>query len=445
MSPNVSELASWVELDETFDWRVVSRFEEPQYHGWVLELVSQTWLGSHFVDRPVWKHWMTILVPRKISASTAFLYIGGGSILDLAPCRPTERLVALGLHAGSVVVELWQVPNQPLRFALDPDELQTEDRYVAYLLAHYNGDVRTLPRYPMVKSAVAAMTATQQCLQQLAGLDHARKFVISGSSKRGWAAWLVALLDDRICGVAPVAINVLNVGQAVRHHWQSLGSFPDVLHPYAERQILSRRPHERWVALALRIEDPFSYVDAERMKIPKLIVAASGDEYFPADTTQYYFERLPGPKFLRILPNARHSPVGTDVNDTIAAWHAAIAHDFRWPDIVFLADDNGGLVLKGAPPAAVVKLWEATNPSARDFRVSSVGDDAFQARDIVSDGQGLFKAQVNEPPVGFTAYFLEVQFQLDTGGVLKLTSEMYVTPGKLPFAWTQAEEPPLGN
>ena len=37
--------------------------------GYVLELTSQTWRTAADVDRPVWKHWLTIVKPRRTASA----------------------------------------------------------------------------------------------------------------------------------------------------------------------------------------------------------------------------------------------------------------------------------------------------------------------------------------------------------------------------------------
>ena len=106
--------------DPSFAWKVVGPLAGPGYHGAVIELTSQTWTAPKDVDRTVWKHWMTVIVPDKVSHSQAFLYITGGDHGDPAPSAATERFAKLATDTSSVVVELDDVPNQPLTFADDP-------------------------------------------------------------------------------------------------------------------------------------------------------------------------------------------------------------------------------------------------------------------------------------------------------------------------------------
>src|SRR3954464_8597245 len=111
--------------DPAFAWKVVGPVSGPGYHGAVLELTSQTWLTEKQVDKPVWKHWLTVIVPDKLDHDkaghdNAFLFITGGSNKDAAPTKATERWAKMAVEAHSVVTELLDVPNQPLRFTEDP-------------------------------------------------------------------------------------------------------------------------------------------------------------------------------------------------------------------------------------------------------------------------------------------------------------------------------------
>lgn len=217
--------------DPSFAWKVANTISGPGYHGAVLEMTSQTWLDQRQVDHPVWKHWLTVIVPEKVVHKTGFLFITGGGISDPAPGKAKERFAKMAVETNSVVAELDDVPNQPLRFTEDPKP-RVEDQIIAYQQAKFarTRDPNQLLRLPMVKSGTTAMTAVQQYLRSEAGgklaVDH---FVVSGGSKRAWTTWLVGALDKRVVGIIPIVINVLSVDATARHHWEAMGYFSPAL------------------------------------------------------------------------------------------------------------------------------------------------------------------------------------------------------------------------
>ena len=77
--------------DPAFAWKEVGKIFGPGYHGAVLELTSQTWLSDKDVDHPVWKHWLTVIVPDKVAHRKALLYITGGKIEDPTPVKAADR------------------------------------------------------------------------------------------------------------------------------------------------------------------------------------------------------------------------------------------------------------------------------------------------------------------------------------------------------------------
>jgi PhoPQ-activated pathogenicity-related protein len=80
------------------------------------------------------------------------------------------------------------------------------------------------------------------------------------------------------------------------------------------------------------------------------------------------------------------------------------------------------------PKAA--KIWFANNPNARDFRLESLGP-AYVGNDL-----GLaeeYAGSINPPDKGWTAYFIELTYDIGAPTPLKLTTEVRVTPDVLPF------------
>src|SRR5580658_3575638 len=99
--------------DPSFAWKLVGAIEGPGYAGAVLRLTSQTWLTADQVDRPLWTHWLTVLIPDEVVHDTAFLYITGGEHTDPPPAEAPRGFGRLAVETRSIVAELRDVPNQP--------------------------------------------------------------------------------------------------------------------------------------------------------------------------------------------------------------------------------------------------------------------------------------------------------------------------------------------
>ena len=118
--------------DPAYSWKLVNTTQGEGYRSFVLELTSQQWRTEKDVDRPIWKHWLTIVKPDKPSTNKALLFIGGGRNSDKAPATVPERVMMFALESNTVVAELGQVPNQPLFFNDSKDKGRSEDDLIAY-------------------------------------------------------------------------------------------------------------------------------------------------------------------------------------------------------------------------------------------------------------------------------------------------------------------------
>lgn len=426
--------------DPSYAYSVVGTCKGEGYRCAVLKLTSQTWGPADVSDR-VWKHWMTIVIPDDVAHTQAFLYITGGNKGDPAPTAPAERFAKLAVETRSVVVELDDVPNQPLTFAEDPlGKARVEDEIIAYLQARFarTRNPEELVRLPMVKSGTQAMTAVQDFIRTDSGgrlkIDG---FVVAGGSKRGWTTWLVGAVDKRVVGIIPIVINVLGVDETVIHHWRALGYFSPALQDYVDAGLIPARIGKPDLAEVNRIEDPLNYQDRATMKIPKYVINAVGDEYFPPDNTRYGYSRVAQPKRLRMIPNSKHSTAGTDIMESITAFHDAVLNGRPLPDYSWTVRRDGALVVRPKGQPTEVRLWQATNPKARDFRVDTIGK-AFTSTVLAPRADGTFVASVPKPAAGYMAFFVELTYPSGGKYPLKFTTEVQVTPDVLPYRWKDA-------
>lgn len=428
--------------EPAFAWKVVGPIQGPGYHGAVLEMTSQSWTTETMLPgQDLWKHWVTVIVPDEVRHDKAFLYITGGDKGDPAPTKAVDRFAKMAVETKSVVVQLDDVPNQPLRFSDEPQD-HVEDQIIAYLQARYpqNKDPNQLLRLPMVKSGTQAMTAVQQYLASDAGgrlkVDG---FVVAGGSKRGWTTWLVGAVDKRVVGIVPIVISVLNVEQTAIHHWRAMGYFSPALEDYVHYRLIPDMIGKPGLAGVNRIEDPLNYQDRQTMKIPKFVINAVGDEYFPPDNTRYGYSKVADPKRLRMLPNSKHSTAGTDIMESITAFYDAVLTGRQIPDYRWGVRKDGAIVVRTKVKPLEVNLWQGTNPKARDFRVDTLGPKAFTSTRLTQQKDGSWVGNVPKPASGYTAYFVELVYPSGTKYPFKFTTETYVKPDVLPYRWEDAK------
>jgi PhoPQ-activated pathogenicity-related protein len=427
--------------DPAFAWKVVGPVSGPGYHGAVLEMTSQSWTTETMLPgQDLWKHWVTVIVPDNVTSDKAFLYITGGDKGDPAPAKAVDRFAKLAVETSSVVVELDDVPNQPLRFSDEPKD-HVEDEIIAYLQARFakNHDPNQLLRLPMVKSGTQAMTATQQYLASAQGGGlKVNGFVVAGGSKRGWTTWLVGAVDRRVVGIVPIVISVLNVEATAIHHWRAMGYFSPALEDYVHYRLIPDMIGKPGLAGVNLIEDPLNYQDRAQMRIPKFVINAVGDEYFPPDNTRYGYYRVADPKRLRMIPNSKHSTSGTDIMESITAFHDAVIHNRPIPNFQWgVRKTDGAIVVRSKVRPREVYLWQGSNPKARDFRVDTIGK-AFTPTRLKPQKDGSYVGNVPRPKNGYTAYFVEVLYDSGTKYPFKFTSEVYVKPDVLPYRWEDA-------
>ena len=337
------------------------------------------------------------------------------------------------MATGSVVSELGQVPNQPLRFLDDPKEEQrTEDSLIAYTWDKFlnGGDARWLARFPMTKSAVRAMDAISSfCGSNVVDRVQVKRYVVAGGSKRGWTTWMTAAVDTRVIGIVPIVIDMLNVRPSFQHHYQAYGFFAPAVSDYVAQGVMDWQDTERYQEL-LKLVEPYEYRD--RLTMPKLMLNAAGDQFFLPDSSQFYFDDLPGEKYLRYVPNGDHSLRETDAYETLLGYYAMILTETKRPNFSWVSKQEGHLQVTAQDKPTEVKLWQAHNANARDFRKETIGT-TWTSTALKPDEQGQYTAQVAKPEEGWTAMFIELTYPTPAKVPLKLTTSVQVTPKTLPF------------
>ena len=425
------------EPDDSYDWKVIDIVSGDGQTTYIIDLKSQTWRTTADVDRTLWEHWLIVTKPDNVEFNTAFIMIGGGRNGGEPPKSADGFTRAMARDTNSVVAELKMVPNQPLDFG--DGKGRFEDDLIAYTWDKFmtTGDETWAARLPMVKSVVRAMDTIQALLaSDEAGGHEIDQFVVAGGSKRGWTTWLTGAADARVAAIVPIVIDVVNVRISMQHHHAAYGFWAPAVTDYVRHKITDRQNAREYIDL-LKIEDPYSYLS--RFTMPTFVVNATGDEFFLPDSSQFYFDELPGPKYLRYVTNGNHSLRDTDARESIQAFYETVLHGTPRPEIAWTLGEDGSLHIRSKQLPQEVLLWQATNRHVRDFRLDAIGK-AYTSTPLEPQDDGTYLAKIEPPQQGFTAFLVELTYDVEATYPLKLTTQVSVVPDVLPHA---GKLPPL--
>jgi PhoPQ-activated pathogenicity-related protein len=424
--------------DASYKWELVATLPGEGFKAYVLDLTSQTWKPPIEPDRTVWKHWLTVYVPSLVEHTTGFLYINGGNNRSPAPDKPDAGMAEIATATNSVVAELRMVPNQPLSFPDATKKDMVEDEFIAYTWDKFlrTGNEMWPARLPMTKSAVRAMDAVTEFMKSAdAGKLVVSTFMVAGGSKRGWTTWTTAAVDKRVVAIAPMVIDLLNNEKSFEHHYMAYGFYSPAVKDYENLDIMKWTGTPQFKAL-MKIEEPYEYRD--RLTMPKYIINASGDQYFLPDSSRFYFDDLKGEKYLRYVENTDHSLKNSDAREGLIAFYDSFLKKKAQPKFFWKFDNDGSIKVTTVTKPSQVKLWQATNPEKRDFRLMSIGP-AYKSTVLKEQKDGVYIGKVEKPPTGYTAYFIELTFPTGTKYSEKFSTAVRVNPDTLPFPaphWT---------
>ena len=389
-----------------YDPKPVKEEVTDTYTARTYRMVSQEWLDATKVSPTKWEHWVVVIIPKEVTTETGFLFIGGGGNPLGDPGNADGALAQIALLNKSIMVELKQIPNQPLHFVDEKmDEFKQSGRKEDDLIAYgwdkflVTGDPLWLPRLPMTKASVRAMDLAQKEYPQI------KNFFVCGGSKRGWTTWTTAIADKRVIGIAPAVIDVLNCTKSLENHINAYGFWAPAVDSYTKMDIMTRLETPEFAALRA-VVDPYSYLD--RLTMPKYIMNSTGDQFFPPDSWKFYYDDLKGEKYLRYIPNTDHS-LNPEAYLNIASFYHAIINNTPRPEFTWKRSPEGALEVRCKTAPTKVLLWQATNPEGRDFRLEKIGK-AYTSSPVTESEPGVYRAAVAAPPKGWTAFLLEMEF-----------------------------------
>jgi PhoPQ-activated pathogenicity-related protein len=418
-------------VDRNYSWNNYKTVNKLGYSTYFIDMNSQQWRTAAEVNRPIWQHYQ-IIHKGWFTGDTCVYLIDGGGNGGTPPGEIDEDIGLMSLLTGLPIVDMKQVPNEPLTFS-DEGFSRNEDEILAYSLDKFlnTGDYNWPVHQAMVKAAVRGMDTVQR---KFSGIN---KFIVVGASKRGWTTWLTAAYDDpRIIAFVPIVIDILSIDQQMDHHWDTYGFYAPAVQPYADFDLFCRMKTNPLGAACLQIIDPFAYLnETSAYNKPKLIAGASGDQFFLPDAMKYYYNSIPGMKHVRYMPNTDHSMEPSGAFDSLLtsamAWAGNVKNGNANPVYSWTIGANNTITLTTGSTPSSVTLWQATNPNARDFRYESIGA-AWTSTALPNQGNNTYVGYCPPPAQGWTAFFVEVNFGSDH----IYSSQIVVNPDVEPFDGT---------
>lgn len=165
-----------------------------------------------------------------------------------------------------------------------------------------------------------------------------------------------------------------------------MGAWSFALEPYYSENLTNFFDDPRFDKLA-DVVDPYTYRD--RLTMPKMVISATGDEFFAPDDSYAWFDELTktGPTYLRLLPNAEHGMIppqglsSKSIAHGIRAFHLAVHKQYSMPQVKWIRSvDSRGyaqVILMADRPVELVNGWTADtkNSTRRDWRWAKLNND----------------------------------------------------------------------
>lgn len=415
-----------------------SLLEKKQRPGVMLQrfnLNSQTWSPQGVVSPERWQNGVDIYIPDSAREKNALVVINNGSNNNGSgtPVAPTnfneEELSRIAIATRTVVISVSNVPNQVLSYQGVTTPLG-EDNSVAYSWKLFIGDTHKYQdaslHIPMAASVSQAFRLAKKELTQ----QNINKFIVTGASKRGWAAWLTALSDPDVGAVVSFAMDLLNTQKSLEHMYQSYGkNWPVAFYPYYNQGIDQQVGTDKFARL-MRLEDPLTYLNTDmgdRLKIDKYIINASGDDFYVPDNSHFYYGLLPGSKSLRVVPNSTHNGILSVAEQSLITFVNRFQEKQKLPEITENVQSRGDgkkeLVVNFSEKPVAILQWTARNPAARDFRYAC--DIKYNSVPVsLATGDNTLSISLTTPDSGWQATYIEATF---TDGYVA-TTQVYITP-----------------
>ena len=415
-----------------FSYDIQEVIYEENWTGYHIKMISGEWLDSKKVDQVEWWHYVDIIIPKQTTSSTGIMFIDGGEKSE-DYFRLDAQSIRNAIKTEAVIVNVSNIPFQPLNFLSSEQDSFEEDDLIAFAWNKFlkqgakQKDVEWLPRFPMTRAIVRAMDLAQEIVLQNDIV--VKDFVVSGASKRGWTAWTTAAVDSRVKAVVPMVIDMLNLVPSFENHYRSYGEFSPAVQEYVNYNIQDWLGTEEFQVLMSYIE-PFSFID--KFTMPKYIINAGSDEFFSTDSWRFYYDKLPGEKIIRYVPNKNHSLDGRYLTEDLVSYFYRVINDIEIPSLSWNLSDNKLIAELDYDGDYDVSVWTAKNDDGRDFRLWEEGE-LWEETSIGKLANNKYELNVSSNLKGYKATMIEFTIDPESEFPLIISTGPFVFPEKYPF------------
>ncbi len=375
--------------DPVSKWTVGAVRANGDLKGFEAKLISQDWGG-------VWEHGIQVAAPTKPlvdDLAVIFIMSHPGQLGNVYESATKIGLPCAGM--GGIPCKSFGQVGEAALMAGAMMSLKTGDSNFAIFA-------------PLVRAAVRAMDCIEAESPKALG-QPIKRFILVGHSKAGGTAWWSGIVDPRVAGIVVIGADLLNT-QAQNEVYPTMdlnGYMPKGTPPMARDAFMK----------ILYEADPYPW--REKLTMPKLIIQGANDEHFVTGATRFYYDALPGGKWVLNLPNATHGGAGeagemphTQTAATILAFAKSIAAKKPLPELKAKFEPAGGkLTVNLECPAAAkqVLLWTAEN-SSQDFRYAK-----WTSQPVTAAPSPAWKATAETPlPAGkHLAAFVSAELEQD--------------------------------
>lgn len=403
------------------------------------QLTSQDWSPTDIVTPARWSHDVDLYIPDHPIRRKALLVVNNGTNYvsgDQQPFPPNdfsqEQLAEIARSTHTIIVAVSNIPNQFLILGTNPPSREDVSAAQSWRLFMENPQQRaTLPlQVPMVAAVSRTMDLAQNELKPWA-VD---QFILSGVSKRGWTAWLTSIADRRVVAIAPFVTDLFDTKATFKHIYRSYGgNWPVAFAPYYAQGVTEKIDTDAFASL-MQIQDPSQYANTRyrtRLSITKYLINASGDDFFVPDNAGRYYDRLPGEKSFRLVPNSDHAGVRNVSTPALITLLNRLQKNTPLPSIDAQIASRGHdqfIQVQFSEKPSQLKLWSAENSSARDFRYACGIRYTADVLEAPTDGKKL-SVKIPEVSVGWRASFIEATYK---DGFMATTPAFITPQGKFP-------------